>query len=131
MMISLFDRAENTVGKGENADNQHFLLFPSVFKGFFLRVVKSLDCLVKSKVPFNLLPANLLELDKSKILPFGKELTIYHTIPGFKSTEEEAFCKHCWKRRNDVNQQFLLFPQCFLSYGRQLPQVKSLPNDKF
>ena len=26
-----FDRAENTVGKGENADNQHFLLFPQCF----------------------------------------------------------------------------------------------------
>ena len=31
MMISLFDRAENTVGKGENSGNQHFLLFPQFF----------------------------------------------------------------------------------------------------
>ena len=28
MAISLFDRVENTVGKGENAGYQHFLLFP-------------------------------------------------------------------------------------------------------
>ena len=27
----LFDRAENTVEKGENADYQHFLLFPQCF----------------------------------------------------------------------------------------------------
>ena len=27
MMFSLFDRVENTVGKGENAGCQHFLLF--------------------------------------------------------------------------------------------------------
>ena len=27
-MISRFDRLENTVGKGENAGHQHFLLFP-------------------------------------------------------------------------------------------------------
>ena len=32
MMLSSFDRAENIVGKGENAGNQHFLLFPQCFK---------------------------------------------------------------------------------------------------
>ena len=31
MMISLFDRLENNVGKGENAGYQHFLLFPRCF----------------------------------------------------------------------------------------------------
>ena len=31
MTISLFDRAENTVGKGENAGYQHFLLNPQCF----------------------------------------------------------------------------------------------------
>ena len=37
IMISLFDRLENTLGKGntvekgENAGNQHFLLFPQCF----------------------------------------------------------------------------------------------------
>ena len=47
--IFLFDRAENTGGKGENAGYQHFLLFPPVFsKAFFFRVVKSRDCVVKS-----------------------------------------------------------------------------------
>ena len=30
-MISLLDRIENNVGKGENAGNQHFLLFPQCF----------------------------------------------------------------------------------------------------
>ena len=30
-MISLFDTVENTVGKGENAGDQHFLLFPQCF----------------------------------------------------------------------------------------------------
>ena len=28
MIISVFDRGENIVGKGENAGDQHFLLFP-------------------------------------------------------------------------------------------------------
>ena len=31
MTISLFDRVENTVGKGENAGYQHFLLFLQCF----------------------------------------------------------------------------------------------------
>ena len=31
MTIPLFDRVENTVGKGENAGYQHFLLFPQCF----------------------------------------------------------------------------------------------------
>ena len=32
MMIYLFNRVENTVGKGENAGYQHFLLFPQCFQ---------------------------------------------------------------------------------------------------
>ena len=32
MLISLFDKVENTMGKGENAGYQHFLLFPQCFQ---------------------------------------------------------------------------------------------------
>ena len=32
MMISVFDRLENIVAKGENAGYQHFLLFPNCFQ---------------------------------------------------------------------------------------------------
>ena len=39
---------ENIAGKGENAGYQHFSPFPTMFsKGFFFRVVKSWDCVVK------------------------------------------------------------------------------------
>ena len=49
MTISLSHRVENTVGKEENAGYQHFLLFPTVFfEGFFCRVVKNRNCVVKS-----------------------------------------------------------------------------------
>ena len=41
MMISLLNWLENTVGKGENAGYQHFLIFPVFSEAFFLRVVKS------------------------------------------------------------------------------------------
>ena len=37
MMTSLLDRVENTVGKGENAGYQHFLLFHSVFQSVLLK----------------------------------------------------------------------------------------------
>ena len=35
MMISVYDWAENIVGKGENAGNQHFLLLPQCFPKFY------------------------------------------------------------------------------------------------
>ena len=42
-------RVENIVGKGENASYQHFSPFPTmILKGFFLKNVKSRDCVVKS-----------------------------------------------------------------------------------
>ena len=44
IMISLFERAENTVGKRENAGYQLFSFYHSVFKSIFLTVVKSRDC---------------------------------------------------------------------------------------
>ena len=38
---SMFDRAENIVGKGENVGHQHFLLFPQCFqKASFSRSLK-------------------------------------------------------------------------------------------
>ena len=41
-MEMVFERLDNTVGKGENVVYQHFLLFLHVFlKGFFLWVVKT------------------------------------------------------------------------------------------
>ena len=49
MMISLLDMTENTVGKGENAGYQHFLLFPQCFsKPSYIRVAKSGDRVVRS-----------------------------------------------------------------------------------
>ena len=40
-------RAENIVGKGENAGYHNFLLFPQCFQNaFFFRVIKTRDCVV-------------------------------------------------------------------------------------
>ena len=41
MIVSVFDRVENIVGKGKNDGYQHFLLFPQCFqKTSFLRSLK-------------------------------------------------------------------------------------------
>ena len=41
MMIFVFERVENIVGKGENAGYQHFLLFPQCFQeAFYLGLLK-------------------------------------------------------------------------------------------
>ena len=49
MMISLFDRVENIVGKRRKCWLPAFSPFPAMFsKGLFLRVVKSPNCVVKS-----------------------------------------------------------------------------------
>ena len=57
---------ENIVGKGENAGNQHFLLFPQCFLPYHIEIIISATFIVSS--------ANTLNLDQSKILPFGKGL---------------------------------------------------------
>ena len=60
-----------------------------------------------------------LNLDQSKILSSGKELTYSNTMTPFDASGKGAFWKHCGKRRNCLYKQFLLFPQCFLLYHRQ------------
>ena len=60
---------ENIVGKGENAGNQHFLLFPQCFLPFLLQI------LVFESHLFCRLQINAFKSDKSKILWLGKELS--------------------------------------------------------
>ena len=48
IMISVFDIAENIVGKGENACISIFSFSHAVSKAFFSRVIKTRDCVVKS-----------------------------------------------------------------------------------
>ena len=43
MMISVFDRVENILGKGENAGYQHFLLFPKCFQKPLSLTLYSID----------------------------------------------------------------------------------------
>ena len=57
---------ENNAGKGENAGNQHFLLFPQCFLRFPNRFFNFLYTLILSS-------ANAFNSDQYKILSFGKE----------------------------------------------------------
>ena len=43
-------------------------------------------------------------------------LTNYHTMQHFDTPKIYSCGKHCEKRRNACNKQFLLFSQCFLPY---------------
>ena len=93
---------ENIVGKGENAVNQHFLLFPQCF-------------LPVPKTNFNfsdtyiLSSANAFNLDQSKNALFGKEskaetLTLfYHGYSRLRFGEKIKFCSrvvfaYVWQR---------------------------------
>ena len=58
---------ENIVGKGENAGKQHLLLFPQCFLPYRKQISILEPLLFLSS-------ANALNLAKSKILSFGKEL---------------------------------------------------------
>ena len=62
---------EKIVRKGENIGNQHFLPFPPFRTNFSF------------SASFILSSTNALILDQSKILSFGKELTIQQTTAVF------------------------------------------------
>ena len=75
----------------------HNVFYPSCFKLHIYFVIRK-----------------CFQLDQSKSLLFGTEVTLYHTIPTFNDPEKGASSKHCGKRRKMlVTSIFLLFPQCF------------------
>ena len=76
--IKLSRREENTVGKGEIARYEQFLLFP--------------QCFQQACFPGASKGVIVWEWVKSKILPFGKELNPFcQTIPGFYNPEKENY----------------------------------------
>ena len=105
------------MGKGENAGNQHFLLFPQCCQPF------------QFSAKFNLSSADAFNLDQSKNLSLGKELTITRrqildSSKDFADDNLKFKKKKCRKLFKPVEntvgrgeiahyEQFLLFPQCF------------------
>ena len=93
---------ENIVGKkGENAGNQHFLLFPQCFLTF------------KSKFQF----FSYIYFVVCKCFEFGpvicKDLTLYSIDTHFKASTTDSFWKHCGKRRNCSSRAISSFPTMF------------------
>ena len=73
MIISVFNRVENIVGKGENAGRQHFLFFPQCFE----------------KASF---------LKRQKVSLCGNGLTLYHRINMWTSPNS----KHVRQQLNNL-----------------------------
>ena len=61
----------------------------------------------------NLLSADTFSFDWCQTLSYSEELTLYHTISAFNDPETEG------------NQHFLLFPQCFLPFPKQISIFQS------
>ena len=62
---------ENIVGKGENAGNQHFLAFPTMFSSL------SDETAIVISATLNLSSTNAFNLVQAKILLYGKELITF------------------------------------------------------
>ena len=111
----------NTVGKGEIARYEQFLLFPQCFqKACFLGASKVVTVWELAKQ--RQFPSFELHLDcflevflVLTSLGCCHFLTLNHTIPTFND-----LLKTLWeKKKNAGNQHFLLFPQCFLPFPTQ------------
>ena len=104
------------MGKGENAGNQHFLLFPQCCLPF------------QYSAKFNLSSADAFNLDQSKNLSLGKELTITRRqiLDSSKDLADDNLKfkkkmqkviqtgrKHCGKRRNCSLRAISPFPTVF------------------
>ena len=92
-----FDRVEKTLGKGENARYKNFPLF-QLSNGFFVSVIKTWDCLVMKYCYFMTFKGSPIPTQRRLLTPLG--------IKPFENTVGKGEIAR--------NEQFLLFPQCFL-----------------
>ena len=105
-----YKKVENIVGKGGNAVNHHFILFPfptMLSKALFARIVKPRDCVVK-RTPQPITRQQIL--DSPKLKEFADDNFKFDKNGGklskwVENTVEKGEIAHY--------KQFLLFPQCF------------------
>ena len=102
MTISPCDRIENTVGKGENAGYQHFLLI--------LQWFPKPSALGSLKVGIVYNRVNLCWPCFS--------LTLYYIIQLYNDPEEEGFWQNCLKRRKCWWVAFYSFPTMFATSSK-------------
>ena len=98
---------ENIVGKGENA-NQHFLLFPQYF--LTIQGQNTKNFIYKA---FELLYVNLLNQDRSKILPCGKGIlkSLIDFVWCFSLSQQ--YFNHIAAEANAPIHAFLEFLYCY------------------
>ena len=105
-----------------------------VFKGFFFRVVKSRDCLVKSNSTKKIIlkgSFNNISTDSVNFHIFSLYITLFivnivnifwitlsQTRAGLTCLQYKSFENTVGKGEIARNEQFLLFPQCFLPIWR-------------
>ena len=84
---------ENIVGKGENAGNQHFLLFPQCFLLYYFYIIGHFVDLSTIQVSRNQNVERFVQVVRTFISVDVKYmcLTLYHIIPAFNDPENEAF----------------------------------------
>ena len=97
---------ENIVRKGENAGNQHFLLFPQCFLPYHRQIVSFLPHL-NSHLQMHSIWTSVTFSHLVKTLPFTTQSGLLTTL------YKRPFEKIVGKGENADNQHFLLFPQCF------------------
>ena len=102
-----FKSFENTVGKGEIAHNEQFLLSPFCFLNFWRTLYhfhQILNCILQT-------------LSFWKSFKFCCLLTLSQTNHFFYIFSVQIFRKHCGKRRNCFNEQFLLWGSVLYPFG--------------
>ena len=108
---------ENTVGKGENAGHQHFLLFPQCFLPFPKEnSIFQSNLLCRLLVLSSWTSVRICRLVQSELkcfnYPFPKQTLVFMCLQ-YKSLENTV-----GKREIACNEQILLFPQRFIPFRR-------------
>ena len=122
----------NTVGKGDFAPNEQFLLFPECLHAF-QRTLTFLSSLYKHlkfiiwemvKASFTIIIGFALSLAQdqpAQNVQADLKSTLYYAFP-----KEEGFGKKYGKRRNAGYQHFLLFLQYFQPFPKQISLFQSI-----
>ena len=111
MSISFFAEVENTIGKGENAGYQHFLLSSQFFpKPSLLGVIKSRDCELHGMLTITRRQILECSIECSKLKEFADNNFKFDEIGRKLSKQVE---NTVGKGEIAHYEQFLLFPQCF------------------
>ena len=122
------------MGKGENAGKQHFLLFPQCFRSFSNQIsivwLYLFSCLQMFSIWTNLKLCCLVKELSIVLVISQRQLLLFSSFLCFTLLHHSDLKP--WERSllknmlvKDVgNQHFHLFPQCFLSYHRQILPFK-------